>query len=41
MRASAGYRLDVAQSLLRKALIETAGKASRDTRLMGLRGEAA
>ena len=41
MRASAGYRLDVAQSLLRKALIETAGKASRDTRLVGLRGEAA
>jgi xanthine dehydrogenase small subunit len=41
MRASAGYRLDVAQSLLRKALIETAGKASRDTRLMGFRGEAA
>ncbi len=41
MRASAGYRLDAAQSLLRKALIETAGRASRDTRLMGLRGEAA
>ncbi len=41
MRASAGYRLDAAQSLLRKALIETAGKASRETRLMGLRGEAA
>jgi xanthine dehydrogenase small subunit len=41
MRASASYRFDVAQSLLRKALIETAGKASRETRLMGLRGEAA
>ena len=41
MRASAGYRMDAAQALLRKALIETAGKASRDTRLMGLRGEAA
>ncbi|MGQ0485362.1 MAG: xanthine dehydrogenase small subunit [Hyphomicrobiales bacterium] len=41
MRASAAYRLDVAQALLRKALIETAGRTSRDTRLMGLRGEAA
>jgi xanthine dehydrogenase small subunit len=41
MRASAGYRLDAAQSLLRKALIETAGKASRETRLVGYRGEAA
>jgi xanthine dehydrogenase small subunit len=41
MRASAGYRLEVAQALLRKALIETAGRASRETRLVGLRGEAA
>ena len=41
MRASAGYRMDAAQALLRKALIETAGKSSRDTRLVGLRGEAA
>ena len=41
MRASAAYRLDVAQSLLRKALIEIAGAALGETRVGGLRGEAA
>ena len=41
MRASAQYRLETAQGLLRKALIETAGRASRDTRVIGQREEAA
>ncbi|MBC8037469.1 MAG: FAD binding domain-containing protein, partial [Rhizobiales bacterium] len=41
MRASAGYRLDVAQSLLRKALTEIAGASSSKTRVTGLRGKAA
>ena len=41
MRASAGYRLDVAQGLLRKALIEIAGAALGETRVAGTRGEAA
>ena len=40
MRASAAYRRDVAQSLLRKALIEIADTAAA-TRVIGLRGEAA
>ena len=39
MRASAAYRLETAQSLLQKALIEIAGEA--DVRLLGQRGEAA
>ena len=41
MRASSGYRLDVAQGLLRKALTEIAGAASKGTRVTGLRTEAA
>ena len=41
MRASASYRMEVAQALLRKALIEIAGMASGQTRVVGLRGEAA
>jgi xanthine dehydrogenase small subunit len=40
MRASAQYRLDVAQGLLIKALTEIAGE-SPETRLIGLRGKAA
>ena len=41
MRASAGYRLETAQALLRKALHEAAGEASAATRVVGLRpGEA-
>ena len=40
MRASAAYRRDVAQSLLRKALMEISG-AAKDTRVTGIRGEAA
>ena len=36
MRASAAYRMEVAQGLLRKALIEIAG-SSADTRVVGLR----
>ena len=39
MRASATYRLETAQSLLHKALIEIAG--DKDVRLLGQRGEAA
>jgi xanthine dehydrogenase small subunit len=39
MRASAAYRMDVAQSLLRKALMELAGTAG--TRVTGLRREVA
>ena len=38
MRASAGYRLQAAQALLEKALIETAGRKSTDTRVVGIRG---
>ena len=42
MRASARYRLETAQALLRKALHEAGGEASAATRLVGLRlGEAA
>jgi xanthine dehydrogenase small subunit len=41
MRASAEYRLDTARAFLRKALMEVASGNSRDTRLVGLRGEAA
>jgi xanthine dehydrogenase small subunit len=41
MRASATYRLDVAQALLRKAMIEVSGRSSRETRVIGLREEAA
>ena len=37
MRASADYRLTVAQSLLRKALIEIGGKASTSSRIVGHR----
>ena len=36
-RASAGYRLRVAQSLLVKALTEIAGRSSAETRLTGIR----
>jgi xanthine dehydrogenase small subunit len=41
MRASASYRGEVARSLLRKALIEIAAKGIADTRVVGLREEAA
>jgi xanthine dehydrogenase small subunit len=41
MRASARYRLDVAQSLLRKALIEVLDGSSRHARVTGIREEAA
>ena len=42
MRASARYRLETAQALLRKALCEAGGEASAATRLVGLRpGDAA
>ena len=37
MRASAGYRLDVARALLRKALNEIAGQSSLETRIVGHR----
>ncbi len=38
MRASAGYRIQVAQGLLVKALTEVAGKPSATTRVVGQRG---
>jgi xanthine dehydrogenase small subunit len=38
-RASAGYRMQVAQALLRKALAEIAGAPSRTTRVVGWREE--
>jgi xanthine dehydrogenase small subunit len=38
-RASAGYRMKVAQALLRKALAEIAGAPSRTTRVVGWREE--
>ena len=41
MRASARYRLETAQALLRKALHEAGGEASAETRLVGLRPEEA
>jgi xanthine dehydrogenase small subunit len=41
MRASAAYRMETAQALLRKALIEIAGRDTASTRLVGLRSEAA
>ena len=41
MRASARYRLETAQALLRKALHEAGGEASAATRLLGLRPEEA
>jgi xanthine dehydrogenase small subunit len=41
MRASAVYRIETAQALLRKALIEIAGRDAADTRIVGLREEAA
>jgi xanthine dehydrogenase small subunit len=41
MRASAAYRMETAQALLRKALIEIAGRHTADTRIVGLREEAA
>ncbi len=37
MRASAAYRLDVAGSLVEKALIEAAGTPTSATRVFGLR----
>ena len=40
MRASASYRVDVAQGLLRKALLEVAGSEA-GTRVTGLRQEVA
>jgi xanthine dehydrogenase small subunit len=40
MRASAAYRLDVARSLLTKALAEVAGTPTAETRLIGLRESA-
>jgi xanthine dehydrogenase small subunit len=36
-RASAAYRADVARALLRKALIEIAGTATHQTRIVGIR----
>ena len=39
MRASAAYRAEVIQSLLRKALMEVAGATSGATRVTGLRKE--
>jgi len=39
-RASAGYRMKIAQALLRKALAEIAGAPSRTTRVIGWREEA-
>jgi xanthine dehydrogenase small subunit len=36
-RASAAYRGDIARALLRKALIEVGGTATRNTRIIGLR----
>ena len=41
MRASARYRLETAQALLRKALHEAGGEASAATRILGLRPEEA
>ncbi len=41
MRASAAYRVDMAKALLCKALMEVGSGRSRDTRLSGLREEAA
>ena len=37
MRASAGYRLEAARGLLRKALTEIAGADSHQTRITGFR----
>jgi xanthine dehydrogenase small subunit len=39
-RASAGYRMKIAEALLRKALAEIAGAPSRTTRVIGWREEA-
>jgi xanthine dehydrogenase small subunit len=39
-RASAGYRREVAQALLRKALTEMSGTATRHTRVAGIREDA-
>jgi xanthine dehydrogenase small subunit len=39
-RASAGYRREVAQALLRKALTEIAGTPTRHTRVAGIREDA-
>ena len=41
MRASARYRLETAQALLRKALYEAGGESSAATRIVGLRPEEA
>jgi xanthine dehydrogenase small subunit len=41
MRASARYRMETAEALLRKALTEIAGAGSRSTRIVGFREEAA
>jgi hypothetical protein len=37
MRASAGYRLDAARAVLRKAILEIAGIPSNETRVFGCR----
>jgi len=37
LRASATYRIDVARALLRKALMEIGGAATRETRVLGFR----
>jgi xanthine dehydrogenase small subunit len=37
LRASAGYRLEIARALLRKALTEIGGSSTRTTRLVGFR----
>ena len=37
LRASAGYRIEVARALLRKALTEIGGGSTRQTRLVGIR----
>ena len=41
MRASAAYRMETAQALVHKALIEIAERGVADTRVVGLRAEAA
>jgi xanthine dehydrogenase small subunit len=41
MRASAAYRMTVAQSLLRKALLEIAGESTQRTRVVGQREKVA
>lgn len=41
MRASASYRMEAAQGLLRRALLEVSGASSAETRITGLRQGAA